>query len=162
MDKIHYINNGAAYRPETIKLGSGPDGGLTIYCYNDMPLPPEETELVVDGEYVTERDSFAAYNRVRYMQCAVRLSAEETNEILLTLMTMTDKRSLSILRKQIRELDPHRAQALQKALTDSIQYLFPESGLQAREAEDDPIIIHKQMTTAELNQYLDQLNRQKK
>ena len=163
MDKIQYINNGQTYRPETIKLGSGPDGGLTIYCYNDMPVPPVETELVMDesGEYITEKDRFAPYNRVRYMQCAVRLSVEESNEVLLTLMTMTDKRLLSLLKEQIRELEPEQANALEKALTDSLQYLFPDSGFRDKVTDktiavsNDPV---KRLEGDELNQYLDILN----
>ncbi len=157
MDKIQYINNGEAYRPETIKLGSGPDGGLTIYCYNDMPVPPKETKLIVDesGQFITEEDRFMSYNRVRYMQCVVRLSAEESNEILLTLMTMTDRRALSLLKDQIRDLGPEKAAALETAISDSLRYLFPNRGKVMGKKISMPKESTKRIEGDEFNQHLD-------
>ena len=175
--KIKYYNNGPIYRPDMVAYGNLPDGGLSIYCYNEMPCPPDEAVILVneEGNIQGEEDVHAGYNHVRFMQCGVRLTPEESNEMILTLMT-TDNGSLEALRAWIKTLDPMKKKALKDEFSATMRYLFPASERQpkartttvakAQETRQKAAAAAKPVRKntlkgEDLNRYLDMLNRRK-
>ncbi len=177
MEKIKYYNNGYVYRPDSVSFGNLPDGGLSIYCYNDMPCPPDETIMIKNENDMIIRmeDVFPEYDHVRYMQCGVRLTPGETNELILSLMTV-DNSALISLRDWLKKLSPEKRQKIFREFEATMRYLFPQetknnphdaahsvnfpmkNDAMSEAAETKSISLKGE----ELNRYLDMLNHRNK
>ena len=175
IEKIKYYNSGIVYRPDTVSFGTMPDGGISMYCYTEMPCPPEETMMIKDenGAVIRTEDIYPDCNHVRVMQCGVQLTPEETNELILSLMTV-DNGALVLLRNWLKKISSQKRRKILGEFEATIRYLFPEEikagqpksipktlsdiPMDSEEEEASP----KTLRGEDLNRYLDLLNHRKR